>query len=111
MNRIAAIALIVAGLFPSQALALSTQELLNACQSKKGSDDNLFCLGYVNGVADAMGRLLGPDAKDRYCPTQPTTYGAFQQAFVNWALRHPEKWSAIAFNGVNQALRATWPCP
>jgi hypothetical protein len=111
MNRVGAIALIAAGLVPSQALAVSTQELLNACQSTKESGDNLFCLGYVTGVAETMNQLLGPDAKGGYCPKGSISYGAFQQAFVNWAQRHPEKWSATAFSGVSQALRKTWPCP
>ncbi|GLR41465.1 Rap1a/Tai family immunity protein [Mesorhizobium amorphae] len=116
MNRIAAIALIAAGLFPSHASAeeqgFTTQGLLDQCNTKPGSVAAALCLGYIAGVADTMIQPVGEDAQ-RYktCPGTPTpTYGAYRQVFVNWAQKHPEKWNSPMFAGVSQSLHEMWPC-
>jgi hypothetical protein len=77
---------------------------------------------YAAGIGDVMS-LAGQDllhSSDRIvreelvdlsmCPNNGYTYGALKQAFVNWAEKHPEKWTEFADLGVIIALRETWPC-
>jgi len=38
------------------------------------------------------------------------TVGAAAQSFINWAEKHPEHWTDQRNDGVETALRETWPC-
>ncbi|WP_363238289.1 Rap1a/Tai family immunity protein [Mesorhizobium sp.] len=88
------------------------QSLLAQCKPNNGGWS--YCLGYVGGVADmmAMNGVLSPRPALSICVGQTIpTYGAYQQAFINWAEAHPEKWQSHQGFGVIESLRATWPCP
>lgn len=117
------VALITAGLFSSNASALTVHEVLDQCNSAEGSPEFNFCIGYVGSLSDAM-LLVGvviehSDQPKNFnllnrlgmCRTTESTYQAARQIFVNWAQKHPEKWSNTAMSGVAAALQEVWPCP
>ena len=97
----------------------TVQGLLSACtqtfHSGNASEYILgvnkgFCWGYIAGVA----ATIGPAGLA--CVGDPTTgkpppLRAMEQAFTNWAQKHPEAWSKQEAAGVTEALRETWPCP
>jgi Rap1a immunity proteins len=124
MKRVGVIALLAVGMFSTSAQAGATQtvqQLLERCNAERGSGSNLFCLGYVGGVADMMmtNRTIrkmdqldgGAGRSYQICQTTAATYGADQQIFINWAQKHPERWQDGSLDGVASALRETWQCP
>jgi hypothetical protein len=98
------------------------QGLYTWCRDPPASAGSMFCLGYVAGVGQQMiingfalrAMRLREDkstlAFQAICGTSFISNGAMQQAFINWAERHPEKWSENAQMGVTEAMRETWPC-
>lgn len=100
--------------------ARTVQTLYEDCKAAQ-SGHRSFCFGYLLGVGDLMaihavaarhikGRpteseryLLG----DRLCGNYTGTAEA--QAFINWAEKHPEKWTTDMLSGAVAALRETWP--
>jgi hypothetical protein len=82
-------------------------------------------LGYVGGTAHALDVIgQAAEAVARYygnnevgnalasmgsC-SEATTIGAYKQAFINWAERHPEQWNSHMGYGVTIALQQSWPC-
>jgi len=86
----------------------TVQDLYQACQH-----DDKFCIGYIAGVFETM-TVTSARTRDPVtglCADSQVTYGAAQQAFINWAAKHPELWSKEWYLGVVLALQATWPCP
>ncbi|WP_425351671.1 Rap1a/Tai family immunity protein [Mesorhizobium helmanticense] len=121
MKRLFALAFIVAGLFSPSAVAedLNVQRLLAQCNST-AVQDWWYCLGYVGATSDVMmlnGVALNVNPSSSalkdlaICPPTAVSYGASRQAFINWAQKHPENWSASMGVGVVLALREVWPCP
>jgi Rap1a immunity proteins len=103
----------------------NVQEMYQNCLSKGDNVRQAICAGFVGGVAEQMeynGAILARMNKtDELLPTRlimvtmsacygDVSYGALIQAFVNWAAKHPEKWSDTAQRGVMEAARETWPC-
>jgi len=87
--------------------APNVQELLRRCA--QGSEWELYCIGYVSGIGTLM--LMNGSLTDfGICSAGTIPCGAMEQAFRNWAEKHPEKWGAEAHMGVMLALRETWPC-
>ncbi len=87
--------------------AATVQELLRECTEDK--EEELHCIGYVAGIGEVM-QHMGASIGFGICSTGPITHGAMQQAFENWAKKHPENWGDPAGEGVMLALRETWPC-
>jgi hypothetical protein len=87
--------------------AATVQELLRECT--EGKELELHCIGYVGGIGEVM-QLMGASIGFGICSTGTITHGAIQQAFENWAKKHPENWGDRAPLGVMLALRETWPC-
>jgi hypothetical protein len=92
--------------------AVALAFLMAAAPAKAGSTGDLYrlctgnnpfelgyCMGYVAGIWPGLS-----------CDVGNPTNGALEQAFKNWAAKHPEKWSLPAWLGVGEALRTTWPC-
>lgn len=82
-------------------------------------EDPTYCIAYIAGVTDMMGMAaaVGNNTKELggrrimgICPVTFLSYGSARQAFLNWADKHPEKWSEEMGFGVIEALRDTWPC-
>lgn len=100
----------------------TVQMLLKACTSPAGSGYMGFCNGMVKGVGDtllliASARKVMKDEQDgkllarfAMCTDAPVSYGAMEQAFVNWAKAHPESWNQPMSVGLTAALNGTWPC-
>jgi hypothetical protein len=104
------------------------QNLYNDCRAPMGSFENSICLGFVSGigrhmfnVGDSFKKLRENDPKNEgrvtailfplsACSKSRVSNGAMVQAFVNWAGRHPERWSDERYAGVWEAIRETWPC-
>ena len=88
--------------------------------------EGTFCVAFISGVAEQMiatgvvfrqrraegGFLDGDDRLDMSFLSACTkaSFGAMVQAFINWAEKHPEKWSTSRQLGVMASLRETWPC-
>ena len=106
----------------SQATESNVQWLLGKCQESPAATFNQgFCLGYVAStlyVLTAIGAdMFTKDEDPRFVEKMKSlgacgqiTYGAAEQAFVNWARKHPEHWGDPARIGVETALIETWPC-
>jgi hypothetical protein len=102
---------------------LTVQDLYTDCNSKE-SFDTAFCLGYIGGVGQtlamvaevaetAAGYYGSNDVRTAFARMgicKNTTIGAYKQAFINWAERHPEQWDSPIGLGVALALREVWPC-
>lgn len=104
------------------------QQLYNDCKSPRGSFENTLCIGYVVGVGQQMfyagetfrglrknepkdnGRAIATLFLLSACSQSSVSNGAMVQAFVNWAARHPERWTDKRQIGVWEAIQNTWPC-
>jgi len=104
----------------AQEAKLDVQELYTQCKQPANSQAQIFCLGFISGIADLM-QLNGQRQKSldaaqwsviagtAFCAQ--SSYGAYVQVFVNWAQKHPEEWGERNFVGTVVALREAWPCP
>lgn len=96
------------------------QELYDQCKQKSDTQASTFCLGFIAGIADVMrhngDRRSSMDAAQWAAVSELAlcggpSYGAYIQAFMNWAQKHPEYWGERNFQGVVAALHQAWPCP
>jgi hypothetical protein len=93
---------------PAMAAGQTVRELNRQC-GQPGL--NLFCTGYVTGVAHMMFMNAAEPSEVRACLGERTvSNGAVVQAFTNWTAKHPEHWEMESITGVMLAIRATWPC-
>jgi hypothetical protein len=98
----------------------NTGGLLEMCKAPSGSSKQIYCIGYIRGVAEVMMSLdmrsvptLGEETKVTFSKVAicgRIQVGAGVQAFKNWAEKHPEKWSTSQTYGVMTALHELWPC-
>ena len=90
----------------------STQQLYEDCTSTI-PERQMFCDGFIIATWDHMW-LLGASKSTRamlgICTNTPVSYGAAEQAFKNWAQKHPEKWNVDMMYGAMWALQEVWPC-
>src|SRR5262249_29748614 len=112
------------------ATASTIQELYSWCQREDSTieaiRDKWRCGGIIQGVLELMiynsfayNKIVrqSPEAAKelRYLSVcvdrKDITYGAAQQAFLDWAAKHPENGSREAITGVVTALAITWRCP
>jgi hypothetical protein len=105
---------------PDEGKPKSVGSLLRQCEDGETGDamQLLICTTYIRGIGEVMAAnaltLKGMPARplEAVClGSDGATYGAFDQAFKNWAHKHPEKWELQAVWGVIIALREAWPCP
>lgn len=81
---------------------LSGDELKVFCDN---SDQSELCVGYVNGVADAM------VYENVFCRPSNTTNGQLTLIVKNYLSEHPEKLHIHAGILVLEALAEAFPCP
>jgi hypothetical protein len=99
--------------------SFTVQDLYRLCKST--GTDRAFCNGVIAGAGGEMrlnkeiaGTVRTP--ADRLFITMTVSMcgnapiGAGVQAFINWAEKHPERWTSDMLFGVNKALSETWPC-
>ena len=97
----------------------TVQDLLQMCNSPEGSQDFVYCVGYIGGLGDtlAMNGATLPSLPQRdanlirgisICGN--ISLEAAIQAFKNWAQAHPERWTEPAPPEVALALVQSWPC-
>ena len=92
--------------------SISIESLYEQCN---GTDSykQTFCVAYIVGVAEILGRV-GLDKSARpltgICWKGDVSYSAMVQAFKNWAQKHPEAWGIPRYGGVMWALKESWPC-
>ena len=72
-------------------------ELYRLCSSKDAADEE-YCLGFLAGSWHGLS-----------CEGNATN-GALEQAFKNWAAKHPEAWGFPAWLGVSSAISPVWHC-
>jgi hypothetical protein len=105
---------------------LNVQDLYRQCTKPALDAERTFCVAFISGIAEQMiatgfgfrqrraeGGFLDRDDRNIVSFLSACTrasFGAMVQAFVNWAEKHPEKWSTSRQLGVMMALRETWPC-
>jgi hypothetical protein len=108
--------------------ATEVQDLYRLCLSPSWEFEDATCKAFVSGVAEQMnfsGRTAtlprkrgGPaDERDREllstlsaCIPTDASPAKMVEAFIDWAEKHPERWTAPRQTGVMQALNQTWPC-
>jgi hypothetical protein len=108
--------------------ATEVQDLYRLCLSPSWEFEDATCKAFVSGIAEQMtfnGRTAtlprksgGPaDGRDREwlstlsaCIPTDTSPATMVEAFIDWAEKHPERWTAPRQTGVMQALNQTWPC-
>ncbi len=84
--------------------------LLRLCTSGDAQLDELVCLGYIEGVADAMAdgdTVFGA----RACVQLRVEVSQLHDLTVNYLQAHPESRQADAAQLVAAALSAAYPCP
>jgi hypothetical protein len=130
-RRLHAILAVAVILFPFSSVsqeATNVQDLYRVCQTPLWEFEEASCAGFISGVAEQMGfsghtatlpRRNGglANGRDRKllstmsaCIPRAVSPGAVIQAFLDWAEKHPEKWTTPRQTGVMQALREAWPC-
>ena len=77
----------------------TVQDLYAACTGPAIAQQ-LACLVSVSGVADSMST----------CRPSARTYAAIKQAFLLWAVAHPERWKDQASTGLQLAVQQRHPC-
>jgi hypothetical protein len=96
------------------------QALYQKCKSN--DPQKVYCFGFIDGIVTHM-RIMAIAAEQmdnqverrfllelsKFCG-HDASRGAMLQAFLNWAEKHPEKWSQYDGFGVVEALQETWPC-
>jgi hypothetical protein len=90
--------------------------LYKACTDPPPGALQLYCIGYIGGVADMM-MVAKADANKThspsglaYCSEAPITREQTIQAFKNFHDQHPEYWNLQSIVGIMVALQQTWPC-
>jgi hypothetical protein len=92
-------------------------DLLAKCRAEH-QPASLICIAYIGGVSEMMNVLSV--AENKSPAARPAlqgmtscgqvSWGAAQQAFVNWATAHPEAWEDDRLVGVVGVITRTWPC-
>ena len=82
----------------------NVRSLFRDCISPMGSADAALCLGYISGLADAIGGARV------FFPGSSVSYGEMVAVFIGWASRHPEMADKPRSAGVLWALVERWPC-
>jgi len=126
MKRLCA-GLVLAGMLVSvceeasaQTRTYDVQELLGWCK-EAATAHAYYCVGLVEGMSEmtnlnglVLKDLRKPEANEvatfAICQSSGTSTGAGVQAFINWAEKHPERWSQPYSVGVVDSLRELWPC-
>jgi hypothetical protein len=89
----------------ARASFLTGNDLLEACQSTKGSFLAGGCLGFTTGVAETMAWN-----KLNSCLPREATRGQVQDIAVQFLVKHPELRHYTASDLVTQALSKAFPC-
>jgi hypothetical protein len=113
---------------------MDVQWLYGQCKEAKPSSQS-FCSGFISGIALQMfwtgswlikkppsgttplyDRLTNDDDRSTVsflsaCTELAASGEAMRQAFINWAEKHPQEWSADSQLGVMQAIHSAWRCP
>lgn len=88
------------------------QEMLGYCEEEKGSNFlSGLCLGRLQGITTVMNYNCqngGPPHLS--ANTDGVSFGAFQQAFLNWARDNPQQWSIPWSHGLMVSIGETFPC-
>ena len=84
--------------------------LLETCSSV-GKADELFCLGYIGGVADVDG-LEGATfpERQRSCVPDNVSNGQLMDVVVKYLKEHPEERHMLAAILIVEALTKAFPC-
>ena len=92
------------------ARAVDARKLLGYCKSPQGSEPRIYCLAYINGVAETLSNLadLG-GLTGSPCMPEGTTLGQMADVIVGYIASNPkeEDWPAAGTVGV--ALNKAWP--
>lgn len=91
----------------------TVQELLDDCESPGLAE--MFCLGVVAGASAVLGAncaaaVADGGATNHFRAEHVGTFGAGQQAFINWARANPARWGQPGVFGMILALEQTFPC-
>ena len=98
--RAAAVAL---ALWPSTALAIDGEELLQNCEAQEAGR-SIYCTGYVAGIADAARE------KAMACPADTASDSDLRNVALKYLHEHPESRQYGAASVVALALAQAFPC-
>jgi Rap1a immunity proteins len=110
-TALAAAAFLLVGIVPADAKFLDGDTLHDWCLSAEVGDQEA-CLGYVVGVADALGPAPGGDAAARQELCLPGIDAEVAvDAVKDYLLVHPRTNSGAGADLVAAALSEAFPCP
>jgi hypothetical protein len=87
----------------------SGNTLLQLCQSHPQGPNPVFCMGYIAGIADALG-TGSSIAGWRACFPHNGTVGRVRDIAVGFLTAHPEVRHLTAASLVAEALQGAFPC-
>ena len=93
-------------------VALSTQELVDACKLPASPESRSFCIGYSTGIYDTYLATRHPKrAKPFICVTQPApTRDDVIAGYVSWAGQNPQYANQAAADSAMRYLAGRFPC-
>jgi hypothetical protein len=106
--------LLIGGAVRADGISTETaHDLYDVCTTRNAVGE-MFCAGYISGVARMFGLVPElyslPRTGLRWCHTERVSNAQMLQAFKNWHNAHPEKWDMPSELAVITALMDTWPC-
>ena len=88
----------------------TTENLLRIC-SNSSQDSASFCLGVINGAADAIALEAQMRGTEAYCPPEFTSYGQIRGVVLGYIRANPASHRQPGPQTVREALAAAYPCP
>ena len=92
----------------SYAAPPSVYGLLEDCRAREGSIERSYCLLYLAGFMD--GFMAGGGGNREICLPRGATIASVRQAFIRWAVGHPQYAGWRPGKGMRESLRASYPC-
>ncbi len=92
----------------SYAAPPSVYSLLEDCRAVDGSVERSYCLLYLVGFAD--GFVAGGGGGREVCLPRGIRVSQIRQAFIRWAVGHPQYSGWRPSRGMREALKSAYPC-
>jgi hypothetical protein len=90
--------------------AIDAKKLLEYCKSPEHSQLNVYCLAYVNGVAETLSALADLGAlTGSACVPDGTTLSQMADVVVGYIVSKPKEMYLPASTTVGVALNKAWP--
>jgi hypothetical protein len=100
---------------PEDFKILKTQNLYNLCSAPADSELHAealqACYGFIYGAGLFYYEVVKAGAaKSVVCAKGELTRDSVREAFVTWAVKHPERMTESPVDGLLRSAAARWPC-